>query len=87
MAIVFTRVSANRVKVDNDGEIMGYCIASTNVFEHPYEDKIIITTAGSPEQHLNGPAAGKIFNVGDVTTPSNTGKQDLTNKLVTTIFN
>jgi hypothetical protein len=87
MSVVFTRVSDNVVKVDNDGSIIGYAIGRMNIFEHPYEEKVIITTAGSATAHMNGPASGQMFDVADVSTPANTGKQDLVNKLVTTIFN
>ncbi len=85
--ITFTRVSDRIVKVNNNGIIMGFAIGGVNIFEHPYDDKIIITTAGSPQSFSNGPGDGQMFLVSEVTTPAHDGKTNLVDLLVTTIFN
>ena len=87
MSILITKISTNRVKIDNDGQILGFSPSRMNVFSHPNENKIIITTAGSPQAHLNGPASGLMLDQEDVTTPVSTDKQNLVDILITTIFN
>ncbi len=85
-AIIFTKVSATRVKVDNNGRTIGFSPQVMNIFEHPTEDAIIITTSGSAEHYLAVLKSGLTFKASDVTVPANTGKNDLANKLIATIF-
>lgn len=87
MAVVFTRVSDNRVKVDIDGHLFGLSLGGTNVFEHPSKDEIILTRNSEPSQCLNGRNDALIIKAEDVTTPANTGKTNLVDLLITTIFN
>lgn len=87
MSVVFTKVSANRVKVDVDGKNHGFNIQSTNVFEHPFKDAVVLTNESDPNFVTNGIGNGLIIMAKDVTTPANTGKRDLVDKLITDFFN
>jgi len=86
MAIVFTKLSDTRVQVNTDTGVIGFASQNVNVFEHPYEEAIVISGLCNPAAAISGIGGGLIVKVSDVQTPSVTTKRDLVLELITNYF-